>query len=131
MGTEENADNKNVLYSIKGKYDHLNSSILSYANAFSLIMSKLLLFGKEFLINPFPNKPWFYVSVVQVFLKTLWEKEKLLVTSNFSFSHSVLYSFGELSAIFITQNCRLQTLSVWKSLKSVVCERVNRMKMLQ
>ena len=26
-------------------------------------------------------------------LKTLWEKEKLLVTSNFSFSHSVLYSF--------------------------------------
>ena len=34
--------------------------------------------------------------------KTLWEKEKLLVTSNFSFSHRVFYSFGELSAIFIT-----------------------------
>ena len=34
-------------------------------------------------------------------LKTLWEKEKLLVTSNFSFSHSVFYPFGELSAIFI------------------------------
>ena len=34
-------------------------------------------------------------------LKTLWEKEKLLVTSNFSFSHSVSYPFGELSAIFI------------------------------
>ena len=34
-------------------------------------------------------------------LKTLWEKEKLLVTSNFSFSHSVFYCFGELSAIFI------------------------------
>ena len=28
------------------------------------------------------------------------EKEKLLVTSNFSFSHSVFYLFGELSAIF-------------------------------
>ena len=27
-------------------------------------------------------------------LKTLWEKEKLLVTSNFSFSHSVFYLFG-------------------------------------
>ena len=27
-------------------------------------------------------------------LKTLWEKEKLLVTSNFSFSHSVFYPFG-------------------------------------
>ena len=35
------------------------------------------------------------------FLKTLWEKEKLLVTSNFSFTHSVFYSFKELSAIYI------------------------------
>ena len=31
----------------------------------------------------------------------LWEKEKLLVTSNFSFSHSFFYQFGELSAIFL------------------------------
>ena len=29
------------------------------------------------------------------------EKEKLLVTSNFSFSHSIFYSLGELSAIFM------------------------------
>ena len=29
------------------------------------------------------------------------EKEKLLVTSNFSLFHSVFYLFGELSAIFI------------------------------
>ena len=41
----------------------------------------------------------FDVSVVQVFLKTLWQKEKLLVTSNFSFSHIVFYPFGDLSAI--------------------------------
>ena len=34
-------------------------------------------------------------------LKTLWEKEKLLVMSNFSFSHSVFYLFGELSSIFV------------------------------
>ena len=34
-------------------------------------------------------------------LKTLREKEKLLVTSNFSFSHSVFYPCKELSAIFI------------------------------
>ena len=27
-------------------------------------------------------------------LKTLWEIEKLLVMSNFSFSHGVLYLFG-------------------------------------
>ena len=37
----------------------------------------------------------------QAFLKTLREKEKLLIMSNFSFSHSVFYPFGELSATFI------------------------------
>ena len=46
------------------------------------------------------TSPGFYVSALQV-LKTLWVKEKLLVTSNFFFSHSVFYPFGELSAIFI------------------------------
>ena len=34
-------------------------------------------------------------------LKTLWEKEKLLATSNFSFSPSVFCPFWELSAIFV------------------------------
>ena len=47
------------------------------------------------------TSPGFYVSAVQ-FLKTLQEKEKLLITSNFSFPHSVFYLFEELSAIFIT-----------------------------
>ena len=41
------------------------------------------------LLNPFPNKPWFLRVCSTSLLKTLWEKEKLLVTSNFSFSHSV------------------------------------------
>ena len=52
-------------------------------------------------VNPFPNKPWFLCVCRTSLLKTLWEKEKLLVTSNFSFSHSVFYPFRELSAIFI------------------------------
>ena len=34
-------------------------------------------------------------------LKTLWEKEKLIVMSNFSLSNSVFYLFGQLSAIFV------------------------------
>ena len=34
-------------------------------------------------------------------MKTMWEKENLLVTSNFSFAHSVFYPYGEVSAIFI------------------------------
>ena len=50
---------------------------------------------------PFPNKPWFLRVCSTCLLKTLWEKEKLLVTSNFSLFHSVFYPFGEISAIFI------------------------------
>ena len=35
--------------------------------------------------NPFPNKLWFLRVCIAGLLKTLWEKEKLLVMSNFSF----------------------------------------------
>ena len=70
---------------------------------------QFLLFSQCFLpymalifhFNPFPNKPWIFSVCSTSLLKTLWEKEKLLVTSNFSFSHSVFYSFRELSAIVI------------------------------
>ena len=49
--------------------------------------------------NPFPNKPWvLHVSSTSL-LKTLCQKEKLLVT--ISPFPSVFYIFGELSAIFI------------------------------
>ena len=51
--------------------------------------------------NPFPNKPWFLRVCSTSLLKTLWEKEKLLVTSNFTFSHSAFYPLRERSAIFI------------------------------
>ena len=43
-------------------------------------------------------------------LKTQWEKEKLLVLNNFSFSYIVFYPSIELSAIFIKSNiviCKL------------------------
>ena len=58
------------------------------------------LLQKMLILNPFPNKPWFLRVCRTSALKTPWEKEKLLVTSNFSFSHSVFYLFGELSATF-------------------------------
>ena len=37
-------------------------------------------------------------------LKPLWEKKKLLVTSNFSFSHSVFYPIGKPSTFKTTFN---------------------------
>ena len=75
--------------------------------------------------NAFPNKPWFLCVYSTSLLKTLQEKEELLVTSNFSFSHRIFYSFGELSAIFIKLKiCCSQTLSVWKSLNFAIWEKV-------
>ena len=47
------------------------------------------------------TSPGFSSVYSESLLKTLREKEKLLVTSNFSFYYSVFYPFGELSAIFI------------------------------
>ena len=72
-------------------------------------------------VNPFPNKPWFLRVCSTSLLKTPWEKEKLLIMSNFSFSHSVFYSFRELS---IKLKIVIGKLSVSKSLKFVVWERV-------
>ena len=54
------------------------------------------------LLTFFPNKPLFLRVCVTSLSKTLWEKEKLLITSNnVSFSHSVFHPFGNLSAIFV------------------------------
>ena len=76
-------------------------------------------------INPFPNKPWFLRVCSTSLLKTLWEKEKLLVMSNFSFSRSVFLPVWRTFCHFHqTSNCRLQPLLIWKSLKFVVWERV-------
>ena len=52
-------------------------------------------------LNPFPNKFWFLRVCSTSLQKTHRETEKLLVTSNFSFSHSVFYPLEELSSIFI------------------------------
>ena len=49
---------------------------------------------EKVLINPFPHNDTFCRPWETSLLKTLWEKEKFLVTSNFSFSHSVFYPFG-------------------------------------
>ena len=95
-------------------------------------MSTFLSCGKEFHaktwlfpVNPFPNKPWFLRVCSTSLLKTLWEKEKLIVTSNFSFSHSVFLPVWRTFCHFHQiQNCRQETISVWKSLKFVVWERV-------
>ena len=53
------------------------------------------------IINPLPNKPFFLRVCSTSLLRTRLEKQKLLVKSNFSFSHCIFYPLGELSAILI------------------------------
>ena len=71
---------------------------LSSANALNLVKSKNLSFGIELTLSQ--TSLGFYVCSTSL-LKTLWKKEKLLITSNFSFSHSVFYPFRGFSAISI------------------------------
>ena len=52
--------------------------------------------------KPFPSKPRLLFVCNTRLLKTLCEKEKLLVTSNFSSSHSVFNLFGDLSIILFS-----------------------------
>ena len=55
-----------------------------------------------------------------------WENEKLITTSNFSFSRSVFFTLLENFFHFHEiWNCHLQTLSNWKNLKLVLWERDN------
>ena len=68
---------------------------------FCFFSSQHFLVMIAFSFNPFPNKPWFLRVYHTNLLKTQREKEKLLVTSNFSFSHGVFYHFGEFCTIFI------------------------------
>ena len=52
-------------------------------------------------VKPFTKQALVFTCLQYKSLKERWEKEQLLIASNFFFSHSVSYPFRELSAIFI------------------------------
>ena len=72
-------------------------------------------------VNSFPNKPLFLCVCSTSLSKTLWIKEIvcnnqfLLFPRHFLPFQRILHHFLQIS------NCFLQTLSVWKNLKFVVC----------
>ena len=71
------------------------------------------------VVNSFPDKPWFLCVSNTILLKTLWEKKKLLITSNFFFFHSVFYPFQELFAVFI--NFKLLSVNSFNLEESKTC----------
>ena len=86
----------------------------------SFLTSTVLFIGKCYISadpekdihDTFPNNPWFLRVCSTSLLKTLREKEKMLIMSNFSFSQCVFHPFGKLSAIFIKFE-----IVVWKLLQ--------------
>ena len=73
----------------RGKLESLCPSICMFIHPSKFCSGHSFQTIKAINFNPFPNKPWFLPVCSRGLLKTLWEKEKLVVTSNFSFSHSV------------------------------------------
>ena len=63
----------------KGHHDRKRSSQSSHGR------TKFSADNEELPFNPFPNKPWVLCVCSTSFMKILWEKEKLLIDSNFSF----------------------------------------------
>ena len=82
-------------------FESVQPIVVKQENISYIFTTICISFEKKMSLNPFPNKSWFLLVCNRSLLKTLWEKEKLLVTSNFFFSHSVSYQSDELSAIFI------------------------------
>ena len=92
----------NIFYTIKDRNNHFSNILFSPVTALNLVKSMTLTFCSELSlchtiqsfsdpVNPVPNKPLFLCVCLTFFLKTPQEKEILLVTGNFSFSHSVFY----------------------------------------
>ena len=116
-----------LLNGCKDIYRYMCNSFYTISTPTSILIQRLFqLFPKQtHVLTPLPSKPWFLHVCSTGLLKTLLEKEKLLLTSNFSFSHSVFYPFREHSTIFIKFEivvCKL--FKFQRSLKFVVWERV-------
>ena len=90
--------------------------------------TSVLYFTEQFITKFFPNKPWFLRVCSTSLLKTLWEKEKLLVSNNFSFSQCFLPVYREFSSISIKFEIVDCNFFVLKSLKFIIWERVNESK---
>ena len=72
-------------------------------------------------VNPCPHTDAFWHLCSRQLYKTLWQKEKLLTTSNFSFCHNVFNSFS----VFIPTFIELFHVFVWMISKSSSADLLN------
>ena len=71
------------------------------------------------ICQPFPNKPLFLHVYSTSLLMTLWEKKKLLVTSNFSFS--TVFSTILENSLPVSSNSKLSSANSFSLEESKVC----------
>ena len=75
-----------------------------------------------YTFNPFLHNDTFWCPWETSLLKTLWEKEKLLVTSNFSFSDSVFYPLDNF--LPFSSNLKLSSANSFSLEESKICHLV-------
>ena len=93
--------------------------------AVACINSRFNTLSNKTMFNPFLNKPWFS-RVCYTSLENTVGKGEIARNKQFLFFPQLLLTFWIIfSHVYQIPNCCLQTLSVWKSLKFVVWERVN------
>ena len=80
-----------LIFSMQVAFD--NTQLVRIISSRSRLNIKVTFFRKWLFQGHFPSKSWFLRVCSTSLLKTLREKEKLIVTSNFCFSHSVFYLF--------------------------------------
>ena len=103
-----------------------NHLVLIYTVTVHRVMFRTLnSFFNKWCFNPFPNKPWFLRVCSTSLLRTLREKEKSLVMSDFSFSHSVFTCLENFLAF--SSNLKLLSANPFSLEESEIChlERVN------
>ena len=105
-----------IFYAVKDKLYHLTRS--------EFVVSRFCKDGQVFVfivkyrVNSFPRNPNFKRTQQGSCLKTLWEKEKMLVISIFSFFPQCFLPFQNQNSISESHLfCCLQILSIWTSLQ--------------
>ena len=107
--------NLNIIYRT-APIINLNILVMTAQDLFVLEFDPLTIPG--YIPSLFTTRSRLLTLMRKSLLKTLWKKEKMLVTSIFSFSHNVFKGFYIQISIFQSHLfCRLQVLSIWTSLK--------------
>ena len=115
-------DNLNVYQKLKfalGRVENIVGKGENIGNQHFLLFPTM--FSEGFflrVINPFPHHDTFWHPWDTSLLKTLWEKEKLLVMSSFSFFYSVFYLFWILP---FSSNSKLSSANSFSLEESKIC----------